>query len=179
VGDIVDLHGRSKPFEDDPGFVQDMARFADGVLSEAQIRKKYRLAANVWEALGNNDELVERIEAEKLRRIRDGSTKREKSQQLITKAPPILDNIASDVNASPRHRVDAIKALDSMAANGPEAVPAADRFIITIRLDSDTTLHFDKPRAPMIENNPNDSDTAPQLPFSTDNKRENDDDESF
>ena len=32
------------------------------------------------------------------------------------------------------HRVDAAKALDAFAANGPEAKPASDRFQITINL---------------------------------------------
>ena len=68
-----------------------------------------------------------------------------------------------DVSASPRHRVDAIKTLDTFAANGPKAAPAADRFQITINLGADV-LHFDK----SIEVNPNDvdpfndTDTTPQ-----------------
>jgi hypothetical protein len=47
----------------------------------------------------------------------------------------------SDV--SPRHKIDAIRTLDGMAANGPAGVPAADRFQITINL-GDTSLKFDK-----------------------------------
>ena len=34
--------------------------------------------------------------------IRDGSTKREKSQQRITQAPDVLNDIMLDANASPR-----------------------------------------------------------------------------
>ena len=41
-----------------------------------------------------------------------------------------------DASASPRHRIDAAKALDDFAANGPEAAPAADRFQIMINLGS-------------------------------------------
>lgn len=125
----------------------DSVRFAEGLIDEQAVRKKYRLTDDVWEALGNNDAFIEKITDEKLRRTRDGSTKREKSQQLITKAPGILDSIMSDPAASPRHRVDAIKTLDTFAANGPEGVPAADRFQITIILNSDDsnqTLHFNK-----------------------------------
>ena len=65
-------------------------QFAENILTEQQVRKKYRFDEAAWEALGTNDELVEKIEAEKIRRIRDGSSKREKSQQLITKAPGIF-----------------------------------------------------------------------------------------
>ena len=124
--------------------IVDCARFAEGVLTEQQVRKKYRFDAGAWEALGSNDELVEKIESERLRRVRDGSGKREKSQQLITKAPDILDSIASDTACSPRHRVDAIKVLDTFAANGPgQSAPASDRFQIIINLGADT-LKFDK-----------------------------------
>ena len=58
-----------------------------------------------------------------------------------------------DANASPKHRIDSAKALDAFAANGPEAAPASDRFVITINLGSDV-LKFDKSIAP----DPNDVD---------------------
>jgi hypothetical protein len=127
------------------------------------VKTKYRLAESAWEALGSNDALVEKIEAEKLRRIRDGSTKRERAQVLVTQAPDVLGNIMLDASASPRHRIDASKALDTFAANGPEAqMPASDRFQITINLGSDV-LHFDKSIA--IDANDvdpfNDTDTTP------------------
>jgi hypothetical protein len=134
--------------------IVDCVRFAEGLLDERAIRKKYRFDDSAWEALGSNDALVEAIELEKLRRVRDGSAKREKAQQLITKAPNILDSIMSDSSASPRHRVDAIKTLDGFAANGPEnTAPASDRFVIQINLGSDV-LRFDKSIAP----DPNDID---------------------
>jgi hypothetical protein len=126
-------------------FVVDCCRFAENILSEAAVKKKYRLAESTWEeALGSNDELVEKIEAEKIRRIRNGDTKREKAQQQITKAPDVLGGIMLDASASPRHRIDSAKALDDFAANGPDGgPPAADRFQIIINLDADT-LRFDK-----------------------------------
>jgi hypothetical protein len=134
VGEVVDLKPVS--LADNQEFISDMCRFQEGIVTEKAIRKKYRVAESAWEALALDDELVRAIESESVRRIRDGSSKREKSQQLITKAPDILDSIASDVSASPRHRVDAIKTLDGMAAVGPQGVPAADRFIISIVLNS-------------------------------------------
>jgi hypothetical protein len=116
--------------------IVDCCRFAENILTEQQVRKKYRFDASAWEALGSNEALIEKIEAEKLRRMRDGSTKREKAQALIVKAPGILDGIMSDPAASPRHRVDAIKVLDDFAANGPQTAPG-DRFVITINLGAD------------------------------------------
>src|ERR1700751_4563639 len=119
--DIV-LNGDRLALDTDAGrrFVNDMARFADGILSEQQVRRKWRLDEAVWEKLGADDALVEAIEDEKLRRQFDGRSKRERAQQLIVKAPGILDSIASDNRASPRHRVDAIKPLDGLATNGRE-----------------------------------------------------------
>jgi hypothetical protein len=109
MGDVVNLHGQPVAVEDDPDFVSDLARFADGLLSEEAIKKKYRLAESTWESLGDNDALVEKIEAEKVRRTRNGDTKRERAQQLVTQAPIVLGTIMNDPSASPRHRVDARK----------------------------------------------------------------------
>ena len=57
------------------------------------MRKKYRLSESSWSILGENDLLVEKIEAEKIRRIRDGSCKRERAQLLVVKAPDVLGGI--------------------------------------------------------------------------------------
>jgi len=112
-------------------------------ISEAAVRKKYHFDESTWESLGKDDALVERIEAEKLQRIRNGSAKREKAQQLIVKGPEILDGIMSDSKASPKHKVDAIKTLDALAANGPRAAEEQDRVVITINLGGDEKLVVD------------------------------------
>jgi putative sterol carrier protein len=150
---------------DDHAFIVDMARFADGLLTEKQIKKKYRFDAATWESMGSNDTLVEAIEAEKLRRIRDGSTKRERAQVEIVDAAPILGGIMRDPGANERHRIDAVKTLDSLAATGPEKVPAGERFIITINLNSDGSdhvEHYDK----SITIDANDT-TPEQIPFAS------------
>ena len=128
---------------DNHELIADLCRFAEGVFSEQEVKKRHRLADSVWKELGANEELIEKIEAEKVRRIRDGSAKRELAQKHIVRAPNVLGNIMDDPNANERHRVDAIKTLDSLAANGPEKAPAADRFIITINLGTDTE-HYNK-----------------------------------
>lgn len=137
MGEIVDLKGQPLHLEDNAEFVCDLARFADGVLDEKFIRMKYRLAESAWEALGSNEALVEKIELEKVRRISDGSTKREKAQRLITAAPDIMSKILLDDTQSARHRIDSAKALDSFASNGPDATPAGARFVIQINLGAD------------------------------------------
>jgi hypothetical protein len=163
MGEVVDLHGQPAQLEDDLEFISDLARYAEGLFSEQDVKKKHHLSADTWERLGSNEVLIEKIEAEKVRRIRNGSAKREKAQQLVVQAPDVLGGIMLDASASPKHRIDSAKALDAFAANGPEAAPASDRFQITINLGSDV-LHFDKSIA--IDANDvdpfNDTDTTPQ-----------------
>jgi hypothetical protein len=150
MGDIVNI----KPIrlEENQDFVRDCCRFQEGLLTEARMKMKYGFADGVWEKLGDNTALLEAVEDETLRRTRDGSTKREKSQQLIIKAPNILDSIATDPANSPRHRVDALKTLDSFAGGGQESAPAADRFVISINLTGDSgtphILNFSKSLEP-------------------------------
>src|SRR5262249_49664303 len=130
----------NSPLIENHEFIADLARYAEGLLSEQQVKKKYHFDDATWERLGENDALVEAIEAEKTRRIRNGSTKREKAQLHIVKGPDVLEKIMSDDSANPRHKVDAIKALDALADNGPRATTAADRFVIHIDLTADAKL---------------------------------------
>jgi len=127
--------------------------------------------------LGENDALVEAIEAEKTRRIRNGSTKRERAQKLVAQAPGVLGDIMLDASASPKHRIDASKTLDAFAANGPEATAAADRFIITINLGSDVERYNKSIAINANDVDPNDIDTKPQalLPMIAANRRKHDD----
>jgi hypothetical protein len=170
VGNVVDL----KPVSliENREFISDMCRFSEGIIGEKALRKKYRLFDEAaWEKL-NDDDLVRAIDQELTLRIRDGSAKREKSQALIVKGPDILDSIASDSSQSARHRVDAIKVLDSFTG-GPESAPAADRFIISIVLSADGiphTEHFNKSIKPDADDiDPND---MPHLVAITANKKD-------
>jgi len=149
-------------FMKDQGFIEDLARFADGILTEKQVRQKYHLfGEDIWTDLGKDDALVERIELEKTRRIRSGATKRELAQLHVTKGPAILDGIMSDPKQSARHRVDAIKTLNDLADPGPQHFAQdQDRIIIRIDLSADTkdpadVLTFDA----AIRPNPNPNDT--------------------
>jgi hypothetical protein len=149
-------------FTEDHEFVVDLARHAEGSLTEQQVKKKYRFDDETWVRLGADDTLVERIEAEKIRRVRDGSAVRERAQQMFATAPGVLGNILHDDSASPRHRIESARELRQIAANGPEAAPAADRFQIIINLGGDIE-RYDKSIA--IDPNdvdPNDTDTTPQ-----------------
>jgi hypothetical protein len=147
---------------EDREFIVACARYAEGLLSEAAIKKKYRFDDDTWERLGSDEALIEAIQAEKARRIRDGSTARERAQVLYAETPNVLGSILHDGDASPRHRIESARELRRIADNGPEAVPASDRFQIIINLGDDV-LTFDK----SIAVDPNDTDphnteTTPQ-----------------
>jgi hypothetical protein len=170
MGSISDL---AQELMKDETFIQDLARYSENLLTEKFIRKKYgNLDEATWTRLGENDSLIEKIEDLKLRRCRDGSSKREKAQQLVVKTVDVLGDIALNAGNSPKHRIDASKTLDAFAANAPQTVPpaaAAERFQIVINLGNDQILKFDK----SIEVRPNDIDNAPQGLLPT-NKRKDD-----
>src|SRR6478752_3486076 len=152
VGEIIGLHSRSAHLEDDE-LIENLARFADGTLSEAAVKSRHHLSNEEWAALGDSDRLVELVEACKLRRLRSGATKRERAQIEIVDAPPILGGIMRDPGSNARHVIDAVKTLDSLASTGAEAAAAGARFEITINLGSDTERY-----SKSIEVNPNDID---------------------
>jgi hypothetical protein len=143
MADIVDLHGRPIPIEDDE-LIENLARFADGTLSEGQVKARHHLTNEDWAALGESDRLVELVEAAKLRRIRTGATKRERAQIEIVDGPPILGKIMRDPGANARHVIDAVKTLDGLASTGAEAAAAGARFEITINLGADHIEHYSK-----------------------------------
>src|SRR5258708_4191339 len=125
MNEVVDL--KPVPIEDDE-LVEDLARFADGTLTEKQVRARHRLNDTAWRAMGESDRFVELIEAAKLRRIRTGTTKRERAQLEIIDAPPILGKIMRSPESNARHVIDSVKALDGLATGGAEAAAAGARF---------------------------------------------------
>jgi hypothetical protein len=146
---------------EDRDFIVDFCRFSEGILDEKFLRRKYRFDESVWESLGSDEVLIRAIEDEKIRRIRDGSSKREKAQQHVVKAPDVLSGIMLDDKASPKHRIDASKVLDGFAANGAQGAPAADRFIIQINLGGDVE-YFNK-SGTVTADDPDDVNGASQV----------------
>ena len=111
-------------------FITDCARYAEGLLSEKEVKKKHHFDDNTWTRLGEDETLIEAIEAEKARRIRNGSTKRERAQQLVVQAPDVLGGIMLDASASPKHPTEAppspeIIRMGPAAATLPPAGPKA------------------------------------------------------
>ena len=129
--------------------ITDLTRYAEGLLEEKHVRKKYRFDEATWTALGADEKFVEAVELERIRRVRDGSFKRERSQQHATRAPDVLAGIMDDPKQSAKHRIDSAKVLDSFSGNGPKDAPEQPRILIRIDLSADT-------RAKGLESNPAD-----------------------
>ena len=55
----------------------------------------------------------------------------------MVKAPDVLFGILLDSGASPKHRIDACKVLDSFTGGPESSAPGRDKFIITINLGSE------------------------------------------
>ena len=159
----------------DDSFIADCCRFSEGILSEAAVKHRWRkvVSETDWATMGSNDELVEAIEREKIRRMRNGQTAREKAQLHAIKAPDILDRIMTDESISPRHKIEASREIRAIAATGQDAVPTSERFIITINLGEDRLL-IDKPIAcGRLDDNGNIiDDTAPSELLAIASKRE-------
>jgi hypothetical protein len=147
MSNIVNLHSASHDPtdhpEDDLDLVADLVRFDEGLLSQQSIKTKYRGRFDdaAWTSFGENEALIRAIDLEKIRRVRDGSAKREKAQLLVVKAPQVLGDIMNDPGANPRHRIDSAKVLDDLAANGPQTATAEARFVIQINLGADTECY--------------------------------------
>src|SRR6516225_7496503 len=73
----------TQPLRENVELVDDLTCFAEGIYTESAVRKKWRLSEETWELLGTDDELVRAIEEAKIRRVRNGSFKRERAQQHI------------------------------------------------------------------------------------------------
>lgn len=165
MGEIINLHDQQ--LIENQNLIVDLARFREGLLTERQVRKKYKLDNAIWERLGSDEgnALIEKVEEEATRRVRDGSAKREKAQLLVTKAPDVLSGILLDDTANARHRIDSCKVLNDFASNGPgETVPDSTRFIISINLGSDS-LHFNKSIRPLAPGEVDPNEVVSSEPF--------------
>ena len=95
MGAAVELRDHLMPLDSERGLelITDLARYAEGLVDEAAVKKMYRFSDEDWDRMGSNDELVEKILAERTRRIRNGSSARERAQTLFAETPAVLGTI--------------------------------------------------------------------------------------
>jgi hypothetical protein len=132
---------------DNVALVEDLARYSEGGLTRDQVKRRWKkfITEEMWKTLGDDNELVDAIEARKIQRIRDGSLKRERAQTHIIRGPDALASIMDNPESNARHVVDAIKTLDALGSgNSPEA-KQQDRIVIRIDLGADVRAKGETP----------------------------------
>jgi hypothetical protein len=117
-------------------FVTDLCRYAEELATESQIRKKWRLSDATWNELSSDEQLIERIEAEKVRREHLGLTARERAQRTLSRVPTVLTSILDGNDVSPRHRIESARELRALASVGPDRADESGRVIIKIDLSA-------------------------------------------
>jgi hypothetical protein len=152
AGGTVVLRGLLVALDTDVGraFIADCARNIEGLTSDHEIKAKYELSDADWEQLASNVPLLHSVRAERARRILSGEAPKEAAQRHFTKAPAILNNILTDEQVSPRHRIEAARKLRQVAGSGPERAPTSgEKFLIVIDLGGDEKIVFEKTRPPL------------------------------
>src|SRR5262249_53888009 len=122
------------------GFVLDCARYCEEVLTEDEVKTKYKLSDTDWARLAENEPLQQAVRRQRERRVNSGDCAREKAQRLFLTAPDVLGGILNNIMAPARSRIEAAKELRQVALGGSEVTPTSERFVITINLGEDYKL---------------------------------------
>jgi hypothetical protein len=134
-GSVI-LRGVEVPVGSDIGaaFTTDCCRFVESLVTETQVREKWDLGDEAWQALASNVALQRAVGATKERRIHNGDAAREKAAHLLVEAVGIVGDIARDAGSPPRSRIEAARELRQVAAVGADDTPTAEkeRFHISI-----------------------------------------------
>lgn len=155
MNDFVTLNGSPQSLDSEAaqGFVVNVARVWEGLVSLELVQARYGLTEKAWAALADNAPLVRAVKTEIERRIYNDVAAKERAQLACKGAPKVLEDILTDNGASARHRIEASKELRAYAHSGKEE-QATDKghFVITINLGADGSDHievFDKQLRPI------------------------------
>ena len=90
MGAAVELHDHLLPLDSELGIelIENLARYAEGLLDEAAVKKIYRFSDEDWDRLGGNDDLVEKIEAAKRRKSVMAAARGSEHNNFSPKRPP-------------------------------------------------------------------------------------------
>ena len=168
MGDVIDL--KPAHLEDDE-LVENLARFADGTLSEAAVKARHHLSNEDWAALGESDKLVE---LSRLANFADYaaappnvSTPRSRSSMRRRYSAGLC------VTPTPTHVMLLIQSRRSTRwpALAPKPRQPGARFEITINLGADHIEHYSKSIAiDANDTDPNHVDTTDVIAAITRNK---------
>ena len=120
MGDVITLRRVPVDLASDVGhaFVVDATRAGEGLISDRELAEKYELSPADWVAITKDAALGRAIRAERERRLLSGVAVREAATRALIKGPSVLDQIMSDTNSNPRHKIEAIRELRATAAVG-------------------------------------------------------------
>ena len=140
MGDIVQLHSPIDLNSDlGRAFIVDATRAGEGLITDQELQEKYELSLADWLAITKDKAIGRAVRSESERRVRNGSAAREAAAKHFVKAPAVLDQIMTDADSNPRHKIEAIKELRATANGGSDthSTAAGDKFQITIVLNGD------------------------------------------
>jgi len=139
MGDIIQLRSPIDLGSDrGRAFIVDATRAGEGLLSDADLQEIYELSPEDLKTIAKDKATGRAIRDESARRVRNGSAAREAAAKHFVKAPAVLDQIMTDADSNPRHKIEAIKELRATANGGSEKGPApGELFSIVINLGSD------------------------------------------
>jgi hypothetical protein len=134
-GDVV-LRGHALPLSSDVGkaFVEDCARYTEGLTSETDVKSKWGISNEAWQDLEKNQAMLDALQRERARRVRNGAAATEAARQHFVKAPSILGGILSNAEVSPRHRIEAAKELRAITSAAGAAQQGGEKFTVVINL---------------------------------------------
>jgi hypothetical protein len=149
VGSVV-LRGTTVPLDSNVGetFITDCARNIEGLISDLEIKAKYELRDEDWNQLADNARLLHAVRAKRDHRILNGDAPREAAQRHFVKAPHVLNQILTDEQIAPRHRIEAARELRQAAAIPPDAKPGNEERVHIIINLGDEQICIDKQLAP-------------------------------
>ena len=140
MGDIIQLRSPIDLGSDrGRAFIVDATRAGEGLLSDADLQEIYELSPEDLKTIAKDKATGRAIRDESARRVRNGSAAREAAAKHFVKAPAVLDQIMTDADSNPRHKIEAIKELRATANGGSDthSTAAGDKFQITIVLSGD------------------------------------------
>ena len=142
--------------------VVDCTRAAEGLVTDRELIEKYEISPADWGNIAKDTALIRAIQAERNRRVHNGTAARESAAKHFVRAPNILGTIMDSEGANPRHKIEAIRELRATAVPDNQTnQPDNGRFHIVINLGSDVEIYNKS-----IAVDPNDvpPDAQPKLP---------------
>ena len=158
MGNVISLHASPIDLNSDTGhqFVTDATRAAEGLLTDQELQQKYELSPADWRNIEKDKALIRAIQAERARRLNNGTAARELAARHFVRAPTVLAEIMDNGSASPRHRIEAAKEIRQVAAgnSGSDGPSTGEKFIININLGADHVERYEfdvTPKAPQLD----------------------------